>query len=85
MYDIELSPLERKFLTFRRWIHPHLYRLKFIGKVMSIFAVLGPLLIVIHVLPNTMFINVVVYLSLLIGPIFYLIGRAYDSGFVRAP
>ncbi len=85
MYDIELSPLERKFLTLRRWIHPHLYRLKFIGKVMTLFGVLGPLLIVIHMLPSTMFINLAVYLCLLLGPICYLIGRAFDSGFVRAP
>lgn len=85
MYDIELSPIERKFLAFRRWVHPHLYRLKHLGAGMGIFGVLGPFLIVIHVLPSTMTLNVLSYLCLLIGPIFYLIGRAFDSGFIRAP
>ncbi|MBI3158816.1 MAG: hypothetical protein HYZ26_04375 [Chloroflexi bacterium] len=85
MYDIEFSDLERRFLTFRRVIHPHLYKLKYIGASMVIFAAAGPMLILMRMFTNTLTLNVVIFMCMVLGPIIYIIGYVYDNGYVRAP
>jgi hypothetical protein len=85
MYDIELSDFERRFLAFRRVIHPHLYKLKYVGAALVVFAAAGPMLILMRLFENSFALSLAVYLSLVFGPLLYIIGYIYDNGYVRAP
>lgn len=85
MVNLELSPAERKLIAIRRRIHPHIYKLKYLGTAMVLFGAAGPMMILMKMFANTLSINVIVFMSIVLGPIFYIIGYVYDNGYVRAP
>ncbi|TAK13263.1 MAG: hypothetical protein EPO32_05935 [Anaerolineae bacterium] len=85
MVNLELSPAERKLVAIRRKIHPHIYKLKYLGAAMVIFGAAGPMMILMKMFENTLSINMFVFMCIVMGPIVFIIGYVYDNGYVRAP
>ena len=60
---------------FRRYLH----LLRPVGLILGIAGTIVPFLILIKILKSTFFINFLAYTFLVLFPIFYLIGMAFDN------
>jgi hypothetical protein len=60
-------------------IRPHLHLLRPVGLVLGVVGTIIPFLILIKLLISTFFINFLAYTFLVLFPILYLIGMAFDN------
>jgi len=63
----------------------HLRKLRPVGIFVTVVSVAIPFLTVLKILKSTYFLNIFAYILIVIGPIMYLVGLAYDSYVDRAP